>query len=310
MASSVPPFSRGPGGQGSRPGSRPTSPRTAREGGLPTSLDPQMLRHPTLAAADMDEGLEVIVVPPSGAVSSESTPLGQTSAAEATQADASWGVAPPDRSGPPKPALQVAIDPEIAMALEDTWVHLLTVKEDLGSTRQYINSLLLTSTQRRDGLSTIALGLASRGAALGQQPICLVDADFRRRGLTVSAGADNRPGLRELLDENATLEEVLWPIDEGKVVFVPAGRSKGGKPLADDWKIPVAVGLLEKHFAQVLYDVGTMDEGSEVLRWGRVVRHALMVTRPTPDCQELLQPYLADLRESGVNVVGVILNDI
>ncbi|MGH8900712.1 MAG: Wzz/FepE/Etk N-terminal domain-containing protein [Egibacteraceae bacterium] len=86
-------------------------------------------------------------------------------------------------------------------------------------------SLVVTSVAPGDGKTSTALNIAI-AANQGQRRVVLVDADGRTRRLSELCGRDVRPGLTDLANEAAPLEQHLYPLelaDGSSVPVLPAG---------------------------------------------------------------------------------------
>jgi Mrp family chromosome partitioning ATPase len=77
-----------------------------------------------------------------------------------------------------------------------------------------IRSVAVTSTSRKEGRTTVAMGLAAAAAAEHRRTAILLDLDVKAR-TTSTAPGESRPGLFEVLDGVASLEDCVETIDEG-----------------------------------------------------------------------------------------------
>ena len=87
----------------------------------------------------------------------------------------------------------------------------------------------VTSSVRGEGRSSIARALACIQAHDYQRSVVLLDLDLERPGLGTSLGAAPSPGVAELAEGGATVDEVLQPVGDG-ITLVTAGAPRG--PLA------------------------------------------------------------------------------
>jgi protein-tyrosine kinase len=87
-------------------------------------------------------------------------------------------------------------------------------------------SLGVTSAVRGEGRSTIAHALAHLQREDYQRRAVLVDVDLERPGLAGRLGAKPVPGLAELAEGRASVDEVLQPVDGG-ITVVAAGAPGG-----------------------------------------------------------------------------------
>jgi tyrosine-protein kinase len=95
-------------------------------------------------------------------------------------------------------------------------------------------SLGVTSAVRGEGRSWVAQALACVQAEDYQRRVALVDLDLERPVLARRLGASPSPGLVELAEGSATLEEVLQPIGPGvTLVAAGAGRRPPARTVTD-----------------------------------------------------------------------------
>lgn len=89
------------------------------------------------------------------------------------------------------------------------------------------NTVMLTSDLPQAGKSFVSLHLAASMASEQMVRVLLVDADPVRRTLSVRLGADDRPGLLEVLaSEGGSLDEYVLPTDVPSLYFLPAGQPR------------------------------------------------------------------------------------
>ena len=87
-----------------------------------------------------------------------------------------------------------------------------------------------TSALLGEGVSTIALGTALALAALRQEKVLLVDANWIQPSLTVDAHLEGTPGLADHLANGADLMAVVRPALRSHLAFLPIGDRTGTRP--------------------------------------------------------------------------------
>lgn len=85
-----------------------------------------------------------------------------------------------------------------------------------------LKTILISSPEKQKGKSQIAANLAL-SLASGNKKVILVDADLRIPNIHKLFELSNEKGLGELLTAQATLDEVLQPVREGKLTVLTAG---------------------------------------------------------------------------------------
>lgn len=83
-------------------------------------------------------------------------------------------------------------------------------------------SIVVTSSDEREGKSTAASNLALAVARLGVK-VLLVDADLRRPTLSTVFGVDGAIGLSDVVIGAVEFEQAVQHVDDGKLHLLPAG---------------------------------------------------------------------------------------
>ena len=114
--------------------------------------------------------------------------------------------------------------------------------------------VLITSAIGGEGKTTLAAQLAARCGNAGMSTI-LIDADLRRAALCLLLDVPEGPGLSDVLKNEATVEDVVIPVQGGTFVLLPAGT-----PIQDTSRILQSrkVGELIAQLRQV-YDLIIID---------------------------------------------------
>ncbi|MBX9655919.1 hypothetical protein K2Y11_20065 [bacterium] len=180
--------------------------------------------------------------------------------------------------------------------------------EEAGIRHHNIQSIVVTSWLESEGTSTVALGLAGRAAATLPGKICLVDADFHGLGLTRASRCESRPGLAELLLEEATLDQVIVSSRHSPFVFIPAGRKLDLESLATDARLQQVIRSLEDRFRYVFYDTSSLKRAAEAYRWGRFIVNTILVIRAGVTRQQTILHAVDQLQLHGMQLLGTVLN--
>jgi capsular exopolysaccharide synthesis family protein len=84
-------------------------------------------------------------------------------------------------------------------------------------------TILITSSRKAEGKSTISVNLAVAFAESGKK-VLLVDADLRRPNLNRLVGEDREPGIAELFYDKATEEDAIRPTAAPGVDIITSGQ--------------------------------------------------------------------------------------
>jgi capsular exopolysaccharide synthesis family protein len=87
------------------------------------------------------------------------------------------------------------------------------------------NSLVVTSPSPQEGKSVTVFNLALSFAMLPSFKVLVIDGDIRRGTLGKWLGVGDRPGLSNLIDGSANLDDVVLKCDEIPIHFIVAGNS-------------------------------------------------------------------------------------
>ena len=168
---------------------------------------------------------------------------------------------------------------------------------------------MVTSPQRGEGKTTIAVGLAIMLAQRGAGDVLLVDADLRRPTLHEVFRVGTTPGFANFLAAEADVSEVVRPTDTSNLYMVPAGRSSA--TLADLVAPPRLGPMLENlagRFNHVLFDTTPLLGISDALSLAPHVGGAVLVLRHGHAQREAARRAVQLLATIGTPLLGVVLN--
>jgi len=175
--------------------------------------------------------------------------------------------------------------------------------EDLGT-------LLITSSTVNEGKTTVATCLASMMATSGKR-VALVDADSRRGSVAGLMGLAEGPGLMEVLNDRATLSEVLHKHEASGVHVIGAGKAPLNPPAAlASPRFAATMRELKAHYDIVIVDsppimavsdaltiAGNVDATLMVAQWGRTKRTSLALSA-------------RQLNNAGARLIGGVLTHV
>ncbi len=173
--------------------------------------------------------------------------------------------------------------------------------------RDPFRSLVITSPAPGDGKSVTAINLALSLAALPSYRVLLVDGDLRRGRLGKALGVGNPPGLGNLIEGSAELEDVVLKCDDNPVYFMARGSSEmaPGELLYSSRLVPQLRKMAE-HFSLVLIDSPPINLVADAQRLAAGCDAVLLVARAFSTTRKGLQKAVQDL--SSFRVIGTVLN--
>lgn len=173
--------------------------------------------------------------------------------------------------------------------------------------RKPFRSLMITSPAPEDGKTITTLNLALSLAAVPSYRVLVVDGDLRRGNLGKALGVGNPPGLGNLLEGSAELEDVVLKCDDNPVYFMARGSSSTspGELLYSARLIPQLRKLAE-HFSLVIIDSPPVNLLADAQLLAAGCDAVLLVARAFATTQKGLKKAVQDL--SHHRIIGTVLN--
>ena len=168
--------------------------------------------------------------------------------------------------------------------------------------------VLITSAIGGEGKTTLAAQLAARCGNAGMSTL-LIDADLRRSALCPLLDVPEGIGLSDVLKEEATIDEVVIPVQGGTFYFLPAGT-----PIQDTNRVFQGrqLGLLITQLRQ-LYDLIIIDSPPvlpvpDALILGRWADGAVLAARYDISRFPQVERARRQLDNAGIAIMGTVIN--
>jgi capsular exopolysaccharide synthesis family protein len=110
------------------------------------------------------------------------------------------------------------------------WPLLKAVQGRGGPKEALNNRLMVTSSLPHEGKTFMSLGISLTLAREKGMRVLLIDADVARATQSRNLGIKDRPGLTEILNGEATLQECILRTDRPSLFILPAGRGDSRAP--------------------------------------------------------------------------------
>jgi capsular exopolysaccharide synthesis family protein len=172
-------------------------------------------------------------------------------------------------------------------------------------------SLLVTSSTVQEGKSTIASFLALAISVFSNRPTLLIDGDMRKPTVSRLYKINPAPGLVELLEGKVSLDQVLQPTPIQNLKVITGGEptpqadkllmQSGFKELLERFKSEYAITIIDSPPLMILPDA---------LSLNRIVDEVVLVVKAGVTPREVVKRTCDTLRDSGANIIGVVLNNI
>lgn len=207
---------------------------------------------------------------------------------------------------PLAPALIAALHPN---ALASEQFRTLRTRIANSANGRGARALLLTSPGRGDGKSVMAANLALTMGQEIQQRVCLVDASLRDARVHELFGLPESPGLVEVLNGTATLDDALVLLEEHQLTVLPAGQlPRHPAELLASRDMRRILDELRSRFDRVVIDAPPAMPMADVSILTPLVDGVLVVVRAGVTETPALQAALGGL--DAQRVLGVVLNDV
>jgi len=204
------------------------------------------------------------------------------------------------------PSLERSRRPAAAPVRDDALALALRLERALAAEPSIV---VLSGLRSHAGVSTAAIELARTFARSHPEPVLLVDANLRRPTLAAKLGIPPGPGLSEVVQREATIDDVIHELEPGSLYAIPAGEP-GERPasiLASSDCIEL-LRSLRFHFGQIFLDtapLGTFVDGAFLAAQAQYV--VLFVERGRHQRSEVRQ-IVRELKAVGVHGVGLCLS--
>lgn len=173
-----------------------------------------------------------------------------------------------------------------------------------------LKAMIVTSSAPGEGKSTCSCNLAIALAKTGKR-VLLVDADMRRPSVAATFGLPRGRGLTNLLAGRASDDDVIHPTTIDGLSVVPTGPLPPNP--AELLEQPTTGEALERwrgHFDHIILDTPPALVVTDAIVVGRKVGQAVLVARAGESRDKPMQRAVGLLREAGIEILGVVLNDL
>jgi succinoglycan biosynthesis transport protein ExoP len=172
-------------------------------------------------------------------------------------------------------------------------------------------SLLVTSTQRREGRTTIALSLA-RDAARAGLKVVLLDCDLRNPSLHSKMGINNDEGISEMLlsPTPVVTMSVVQMDSQSSCFLIPSGGlgdSSPDQPLQSP-QLGRVIKELEERFDLVIIDAPSIETAADALMIAQHVDGVLLIARSTWARPSKIRDAVLDINRTRSGNLATALN--
>lgn len=217
----------------------------------------------------------------------------------------SLGLVPVVRSSSKSPAAHLLRHPSsmFGESIRSLYTSIL-----LSPTEAPPRKLLVTSSQPKEGKTTIAICLGRMRALSGHSTV-IVEADLRRPSVHRVLNTPRRPGVTELVLGEATLSDVLVKDADSGAYLIPAGKlAPDPTEVLSSARMRELLAELARQFELVVVDSPPVVAVADSRLLVSQVDAAVLVVRWAKTNREVVSLATRQLQEAGGNISGVVLS--
>lgn len=172
-------------------------------------------------------------------------------------------------------------------------------------------TLMVTSSMRGEGKTTIASHLAISLARRRKKTVLLVDADLRRPQIHRLFGLDRQNGLAEILEGDLTIQAACKSSTAEHLKVITAGRvTRNPSKLFENERLTELMKELKADFDAIIFDFPPTIPVSDPEVVGKMVDGVLFVFLAGKTPREVGQRGVSILERAEANILGVVINDL
>ena len=186
-----------------------------------------------------------------------------------------------------------------------------SLRTNLSLAQPTLNSrvLVVTSAAAAEGKTCLATSLAVSIGNAEKRPVLVIDGDMRSPDVATVLGAQDRPGLAELLMNRATLSDVIQRIGKTNTYVIAAGRLKGNPHhVVREERLTDILSQLRGKFSSIIVDTPPIFGGSESLVFAKLADSVIVSVMRDVSRSKQLRNAFERLEDAGATVAGTVLN--
>jgi tyrosine-protein kinase Etk/Wzc len=171
-------------------------------------------------------------------------------------------------------------------------------------------TILITSSQPKDGKSFVSFNLAASIASVGFKTI-IIDCDLRRPVLHDKLTKDNSKGVSNFLVDKVRLDEIIQKTSVENLSFIPAG------PLLPNPSELIDLGLMgdllntiKEDYDYIIIDTPPIGLVGDAVQLMKYASHILLITRINSTQKSILGSALSSLESNNIENYDIIINDM
>lgn len=172
-----------------------------------------------------------------------------------------------------------------------------------------LRSILVTSCMPEEGKTTVALNLSATIATGLDHSAILIDTDLQKRTLTSQLVLGNALGLSDLLEDKASMEEIIIATEIKNLTILPAGcRSANPVRLLESIRMKSLIEQLVGRYkdSYIIIDSPPIISTSEVSTLSQMVDGIILVILADKTRRDAVKRELVSIDQD--KILGVVLN--
>jgi capsular exopolysaccharide synthesis family protein len=183
-----------------------------------------------------------------------------------------------------------------------TNVELLKQDKDLGV-------LVVTSAAAGEGKTCLATSLTMSLAKANQRPTLIIDCDLRSPDVATVLSVRQKPGLAEVLNQQAMVSDVIQQVGNTQAFVIPAGKLKGNPHhLLREERLGPILEQLRGQFATIVIDTPPVFGGSESLTLAKMADATIISAMCNVSRSRQVTMVIDRLERVGATILGAALN--
>lgn len=184
----------------------------------------------------------------------------------------------------------------------DTSIHLLS------SDKKKIRRVIFTSTHPKEGKTFIISNLALKIAQSGKRVI-VIDTDFFNSGLSKNFKVDSKPGLSNILKDEAEVMGCITQSTYNNLYIMSCGNSVlESSILSYKTQINEIFSNLEKEYDLLIVDAPPSNITADIFAVAKDTDGVIFIINSQKTYLHLIKRRIAQLKEQEIRILGVVLN--
>jgi capsular exopolysaccharide synthesis family protein len=168
-------------------------------------------------------------------------------------------------------------------------------------------SLIVVSPSPQEGKTVTVLNLGLTFAMLPSFKVLVVDGDLRRGNIGERLGVENHPGLTDLIEGSAKMEDVVLRCEDTPMHFMVRGNSKvPPAELLHSQRLGTQFRRISEQFDLVLVDSAPVNVVTDTQLLAGSCDAVLLVARAFSTTRKAMEQAVQDL--SPFRIIGTVLN--